>query len=133
MAASIRSIKSADRAPCNSPSSFCSDRNPSTPSYCLLAEEPPTGAAQLFTVSNRAWNSQIDLRAGAGAAPDIERSPNLSSAFTHPRQTVVPGAARFQDLRRDAASVIPDSQPQQPFVIGNFHFDVLCPGVDESI
>src|SRR5580658_3310815 len=64
-----------------------------TISHRLLAEqlqrEPPPEfaisrfAISGFAISNRPWNAQLDLRAGPGAAPDIQFRAGLPGALPH--------------------------------------------------
>src|SRR5580700_546212 len=99
------------------------ERTRITRSLRLPAEQPESSAPLNSPVCNRAWNAQLDLRAGPSSAPDIQLRTDLLGALADSRQTVVAGAAFLQDFLGDAAAIIPDTQPEQTFTIPNFRFN----------
>src|SRR5579871_3974648 len=85
-------------------------------------------------VSNRRWDAQLDLRAGSGCGPNIQRPANASGPLTHSRYTVVACASFFRyDFRIDALSIIPDVQLEQASAISDIHFDIARLRVVKSI
>jgi len=80
-----------------------------------------------------ARDAQFDLGAGSGSAPNAQLRTDLPGAFAHSGQAIVAGVAALQDFRCNALPVIPNPQPEQPFSIGNFHFNMVSPRMAESI
>jgi hypothetical protein len=60
-------------------------------------------------------------------------SSDLSSAFAHSWQSIMAGPTLFQRCRFNALSLIPNSQTEQTFCVDEFRFNMLRPGVGESI
>src|SRR5208282_4610144 len=104
-----------------------------TPSSHLSAEEAHAGAARQFGISDRARNAQLDLGSRPGAGPDVQLGSDLGGALAHSAQTVMAGFAFFQVCRRNAGSIVPNTNPKHSRVIGDFGFYLLRSGVAESI
>src|SRR5271157_5619326 len=97
------------------------------------AEEPKAGASRRCPVGNRAGDAQLDLRAGAGPAPDIQLRADPCGALAHSGQAVVAGGSFLYDRRVHALSIVPDAHPEQAFAIRDFRFDPAGVRVAEGI
>src|SRR5580658_7517503 len=99
----------------------------------LLAEQLQSRPPRRFAIRNCARNAQIDLGAGPSPAPYVQTGADLPGAFADPTQTVVAGAAGFQNVRRDAAAIVANAQPEEPLVKSIFGFDAMRPRMSEGI
>src|SRR5580700_7599477 len=91
----------------------------------LLAEQLQPRSPRRFAIRDRTRNTQIDLRARSNPAPYGQAGANLPGAFADPAQTVVAGAAAFQNVRRNAAAIVANAQPEEPLAISNLGFDLV--------
>src|SRR5438477_6075438 len=84
-------------------------------------------------VGNRTWNAQLHLRARSDFAPHLKFGADLLGALAHAGQTPVSVASRVQEVRVNALSIIPDTQPKKTFAVRDLRFDFPCPRVTERI
>src|SRR5467141_1553847 len=100
----------------------------------LFAEKPESVGIVGFHVSNGGGNSQLNLCACFGFAPDIQSCPYLFRTFTDPGQPPVSGAPAFlQDSGVNALSIIPDTQAKLGVVVPDLGFDLTCLCVLERV
>src|SRR5260370_12539996 len=85
------------------------------------------------SVRNGAWNAQLYFCARADLAPNIESGADLLGPLAHAWQTPVSITSRVQELRVNAFSIIPDTQPKKAFAVGDVGFDLARPCVVERI
>src|SRR5579862_7294739 len=90
--------------------------------------------ARRLAVRDRGGDGQFDPRTGIELTPDGQTAASQFGAFVDARQTLVPGsAARLQNRRVYALSVVQDEQSKLPWGIPDFDFDPLRLGVQERI
>src|ERR1700674_4438921 len=88
-----------------------------------LAEYPKTTAAGGCPIRNRTWNAQLHFCSRSDFAPHVELRTHLLGALAHSGQTPVSITSRVHELRVDALSIIPDTQPKKTFAIRDVRFD----------
>src|SRR5271157_5831358 len=102
-------------------------------SSSLPPEKTPACARLRCPVRNRARNTQVYLRACSGSTPNMQLPADPLGPLAHPRQAVVASAPFIRDSRVDAASIIPDTHPQQLFAIRDFRLDPVRLRVAEGV
>src|SRR5262245_39667894 len=99
-----------------------------------FAEQPKYAGVGGLWVRDRCGDNELDLRARACFAPEIQFRANKFRAFADSGQAPMSSARTFTEhLRVNAYSVIANPQAEQPIIVANFDFDLFGARMSESV
>jgi hypothetical protein len=84
-------------------------------------------------ISDFHWNRQVDHRTGGWAVPDMQLSSNALDPLAHSWRIPMSFPATIQEGLVDSEPIVANAKPRPGMIASHFHFDVLSPGMVESI